>query len=164
MASELTIFSIYKTPNEEKYFLLRTERPGFSNASQIQENLAYEIEQQKRDYILKQIGENYNPNDKTNFERIGEFQDYPIGDKLYLGNGNLELDMYYMETESGKPWVILGTANSETEFLTELNDDDDLLRLNPVGQPKLIQVTFLTENDFDLSHIEQYNAKDLREN
>lgn len=164
MASELTIFSIYKTSTEEKYFLLRTERPGFSNAYQNQEDLAYEIEKHKRDYMLSLIGKKVAPNSQTDFELIGELQDYPIGDKLYLGNGNLELEIYYMETEFGKPWVILGTANSETDFLTELNDDDDLMRQNPVGEPKRINVTFLTENDFDLSPIENYNTKDLRDN
>lgn len=154
MASELTIYSIYKTQNEDKYFLLRTERPGFSNAYQTQEDMAYTIEQQKRDYMLAQLG--------TNFERIGEHQDYPIGEVLYLDNGNLELDVYYMETKSGWPWVILGTANSESEFLTQLNDDDDLLRLDPVGQPKHIKATFVIENDFDFSEIENGNIKDLR--
>lgn len=56
MASELKIFSIYKIQNENKYYLLRTERPSFSNAFQTQENLADKIEQSKREYILDQIG------------------------------------------------------------------------------------------------------------
>ncbi|MEO4005042.1 MULTISPECIES: hypothetical protein [unclassified Flavobacterium] len=162
MASELTIFSIYKIQNEEKYFLLRTERPGFSNASQVQEDLAYKIEQDKRNHILDQIGENYQ-NKKTSFELIGELQDYPIGEELYRDNGNFELNSYYLETESGWPWIILGTANSETEFLTALNDDDDLLRLEPIGQPKQITATFVIENDFDFSEIENGTVKDLRD-
>lgn len=163
MASELTIFSIYKIQNQEKYFLLRTERPGFSNASQVQEDLAYKIEQQKRDHILDQIGKNQNQNEKTNFELIGELQDYPIGEELYRDNGNLELNIFYLETESGWPWVILGTANSETEFLTALNDDDDLLRLKPIGQPKQITATFIIESSFDFSEIENGTVKDLRD-
>lgn len=153
MASELKIFSIYKTQNEDKYYLLRTERPSFSNASQTQENLADKIEQNKREYILDQIGKNYDQNQQVNFDLIGEFQGYPIGDKLYLQSGNLELNIYYLETEFGKQWIIIGNANSEKEFLTELNDDEDLLRLKPVGQPKQIKAIFVTENDFDLSKI-----------
>lgn len=159
MASELKIFTIYSIQKEEKYFLLQTERPGFSNASQIQENAADKIEQNKREYILTQIGKNYNRNDKTNFEFIGEFQGYPIGDKLYADKGNIELNIYYMATESGWPWIILGTANSETGFLTELNDDDDLLRLKPIGAVKLIKAIFLTEQDFDLSEIDNSETK-----
>ncbi|AEA45655.1 hypothetical protein [Fluviicola taffensis] len=154
MASELKIFSIYKIQNEDKYYLLRTERPSFSNSSQTQENLADKIEQNKREYILDQIGTSDNKNSKKNFDFIGEFQGCPIGDKLYLDNGNLELNIYYLETEFGQPWVIIGNANSETEFLTELSDDEDLLGLKPIGQPKQIKATFVTENDFDLSEIE----------
>lgn len=153
MASELKIFSIYKTKSEDKYYLLRTERPSFSNASQTQENLADKIEQNKREYILDQIGKKYDQNQQVNFDLIGEFQGYPIGDKLYLQSGNLELNIYYLETEFGKQWIIIGNANSEKEFLTELNDDEDLLRLKPVGQPKQIKAIFVTENDFDLSKI-----------
>ncbi|UUC43939.1 hypothetical protein [Flavobacterium cerinum] len=164
MASELTIFYLYSTQNEEKYFLLRTERPGFSNASQVQEDLGNQIEQLKRDFILAEIGKKYHQNGQVNFELIGEFQGDPIGEKLYHDNGNLELNVYYMETEFGKPWIIIGEANSETAFLTELNDDSDLLRLNPVGQPKQITATFITENDFDLSEIENAKTKDLRTN
>jgi len=127
MASKLRIFSIYKTQDRDKYFLLRTERPYFSNVSQDQENFAINIEQNKREYILDQIGKNLTQNSKTDFDFIGEFQGYPIGDKLYLDNGNLELNIYFLETEFGQPWIIIGNANSETEFLTELNEDEDLL-------------------------------------
>ena len=153
MASELKIFSIYKIRNKNKYYLLRTDRPGFLNASQTQENLAYKIEQNKRKYILKQIRETYVQNNKTNFDFIGEFQGYPIGDKLYVDNGNFELSIYYLHTEYGKPWIIIGNANSVSEFLNELNEDEDLLALKPIGQPNQISATFVTENDFDLSEI-----------
>ena len=164
MASELTIFSIYKTQNEDKYFLLRTERPSFSNASQIQEDLADKIEQNKREYILGQIRKNHTQSGITNFDFIGEFQDYPIGDKLYLDNGNLELDIYYLETKMAQARRKKGNANSDKEFLAELNEDEDLLRLKPVGEPKQIIATFLTENDFDLSEVENYLTKDVRLN
>lgn len=150
MASEIKIFSIYKIQNEDKYYLLRTEQPSFSNASQIQEDLANKIEQNKREYILNQISKSLNKINKTNFDFIGEFQGFPIGDKLYFDNGNFELNLYYLETEFGKPWIVIGNANNETDFLTELNDDEDLLYLKPVGKPKQINATFITENDFNL--------------
>ena len=164
MASKLKIFSIYKTQNADKYFLLQTTLPSFSNASQSQEDLAEKIEQYKRKYILEQIRKYHIQNDKTNFDFIGELQDYPIGDKLYLDNGNLELNIYYLETEFGQPWIIIGNANSVEEFLAKLNEDEDLLSLKPVGEPKQIKTTFLTENDFDLSEIEDYLTKDVRPN
>lgn len=161
MASELTIFSIYKTQKEDKYYLLRTEQPSYSNASQIQENLANKIEQSKREFILDLIAKEHFQN-KTDFKFIGELQSYPIGEKLYSENGNLELNIYFMETEFGKPWIIIGNSQSEKEFLTELYDDEELLELKPIGKPKQIKATFLTENDFDLSAIKHSIIKDIR--
>ena len=161
MASELNIYSIYKLQSEEKYYLLRTLQPGYSNASQSQEYLAESIEQNKRNSLLKYIGETYGHNEVP-FDFIGEFQDFPIGDPLYADNGKVELNIYYMETEFGRPWIIIGNANSETEFLTELNEDGDLRRHKAVGLPKQIKAIFITEKDFDLSKVENYNTKNVR--
>jgi hypothetical protein len=154
MASDLQIFSIYKVQNEDKYYLLRTGRPGFSNTSQSQENLAISIEQNKRAYILRLIEKTHN--NQINFDFIGEMQDFPIGDELYAHAGKTNLDIYFLNTEFGQPWIIIGTANSETEFLAKLNGDEDLLSLRPVGGSKKIKVTFITEDDFDLSGIENF--------
>lgn len=161
MASELTIFSIYKIKDEDKYFLLRTEQPSYSNASQNQEGLADKIEQDKRELILDLIAKKHSQN-KTDFKFIGELQGYPIGEKLYSENGNLELNIYFMETALGHPWIIIGNSQSETEFLAALYDDDELVELRPVGKPKQLKATFLTENDFDLSTINRFNIKDVR--
>ena len=148
MASKMNIFSIYKAQNSENYYLIRTERPSFSNFSQNQENLAYSIEQDKRNYILLQI-KSANSKNLIDFEFIGELQNNPIGDRLYAHNGSSGLNIYYMETEFGQPWIIIGNASSETEFLAELNEDEDLLKLKPIGKPKHIEATFITENDFE---------------
>lgn len=161
MASELTIFSIYKTQKEDHYYLLRTEQPSYSNASQIQEDLANKIEQSKREFILDLIAKKHRQN-KTDFKFIGELQSYPIGEKLYAENGNLELDIYFMETAFGHPWIIIGNSPSETEFLAALYDDEELLELKPVGKPIQIKAIFLTENDFDLSAIKHSDIKDIR--
>jgi hypothetical protein len=151
MASDLKIFSIYKVQNIEKYYLLRTERPGFSNVSQSEQDEAENVEQNKREHILKLIGETYESTGKTLLDFIGEFQGFPVGDKLYSKNGKIELDVYFLETAFGRPWIIVGTANSETAFLAGLNDDEESLGLKPIGQPKKISAIFITENDFDLS-------------
>lgn len=148
MASELDIYSIYKIQQTHQYIVLRTIQPDFSNASQTQEDNAVALEHQKRTSFLAQIGNKYSSSTKISFDFIGEFQNYPIGEKLYLQNGNIELDIYYLETTSGFPWIIIGTASSEAEFLSELNDDEDLLALEPIGDVKYIQATFFTENDF----------------
>lgn len=153
MASELTLFSIYKVQNEDTYYLLRTEQPGYSNASQDQEHSAIKTEQCKRAFILGLLAKKHSQN-KTDFTFIGELQGYPIGEQLYAENGNSDLDIYFMETAFGQPWIIIGNSQSEAEFLAELYEDDELAALKPVGKPKQIKAAFLTENDFDLSTIQ----------
>jgi hypothetical protein len=143
MAAELKIYSIYKLQDEDKYYLLRTERPAFSNASQSEEDAAESTGQNNRSRMLKQISPGA-------FEFIGELQNSPIGEALYAASGKGGLNIYYMETEFGHPWVVLGTANSEKEFLSELDEDEDLLCLKPVGSPIKITAAFLTEADFSL--------------
>ncbi|MEL1244801.1 hypothetical protein AAEO56_11055 [Flavobacterium sp. DGU11] len=138
MAAELQIYSIYKLQDEDKYYLLRTERPAFSNASQSEEDAAGTAEQNNRSRMLKHIS-------PDGFELIGELQNSPVGEALYAASGKRGLDIYYMETEFGHPWVVLGNATSEEEFLSALDDDEDLLRLQPIGRPVKITVDFLTE-------------------
>lgn len=152
MAGKLKIFSIYRVPIADKYYLIRTERPGFSNASQNQEALAVDIEQGERNHVLESIGEVYSFKSPTDFDFIGELHGNPIGDKLYGDCGNEELNIYYMETEFGRPWLIIGNAGSEAEFLAELKDDEDLLRRKPIGQPKQIKATFVTK-DANIHHL-----------
>lgn len=160
MAGHFSIFSIYKL--RDTYYLLRTGQPGYDNASQAQQDSAEKIEQQKRERMLEILARNHNGSDKATFDFIGELQGYPIGDKLYGENGGFELDIYYLDTEFGKPWIILGNADSETEFMAELNNDEDLMGLKPIGEPKHISATFVTENDVDLSGIEHWDTKDVR--
>jgi hypothetical protein len=145
MAAELTIYSIYRLTREGRYFLLRTERPEFSNVSQVEEDIAIAAEQDLRNRMLHRIIEFFG---HGGLEFIGELQNYPVGDALNALNESSVLEIYYTVTEFGHPWIILGTAGSEEEFLSGLNDDEDLSRLNPIGRPIKITVTFVTENDF----------------
>lgn len=151
MASEQTIFSLYKSIHENKHYLLRTIRPTYSNVSQTQADLAENREQEQRKSLLKQIAHMENSSEHIHFDFIGEFQGYPMGDKLYADNGKIELKIFYMETTFGKPWIILGNASNEQEFLAELQDDPDLVNLQAVGNPTEITAIFLTENDVDFT-------------
>lgn len=141
MAGEIDIYSIYRT-GDDKYYLLRTVQPGFSNASQSEEDSAIKTERDGRGRMLKQLAPN------QNIDFIGELQGCPIGERLYARHGKEELNICYMETDFGHPWIIIGHADSDAGFLTELNDDEDLLRLKPVGPVKQIKAGFYTENDF----------------
>ena len=142
MAAELEFFSIYKIEN--KYYVLKTIRQDFNNASQNQEDDAGQIEMDCRDKMLYYIKQQHN---QATPELIGELQGVPIGEDLCADYGNSELNMYYIATEYGHPWIILGTAASEKDFLSELNEDEELLDLKPIGQPKPITARYLTEND-----------------
>lgn len=145
MAGELTIYSLYRHVGEGRYFLLRTERPAFSNASQWEEGVADAAELNKRDTMLRRISEEFGNN---GLELIGEMQSYPIGEGLYSARGNTTMEIYYVKTNFGHPWIILGDATSEEAFLSEVEADEDLQRMELSGQPVKIEVTFLTENDF----------------
>lgn len=145
MASELTIYSLYRHVGEGRYFLLRTERPPFSNASQAEEAAADAKELNKRDTMLHWINEEFGNN---GLEFIGEMQNYPVGEALYSAIENTKVEIYYVETQFGHPWIILGTATSEEAFLSEVEADEDLQRMELSGRPVKIEATFLTENDF----------------
>lgn len=145
MAGGYDIFSIYKTIDDTRYFVLRTILPEFNNASQNDEDESWEIESKCRSQLLRSIKNRENCND---FERIGELHGFPIGDAFYLKFGQQQLPVYYMQTESGKPWIVFGTADSEEKFLNELADDEDLQALNPTGKVTKIDACFITANDF----------------
>ncbi|PHK14973.1 hypothetical protein VF12_40695 [Nostoc linckia z15] len=139
MASDLTIYSIYKSQDDDKHYLLKTERRAYSNASQSDADLAELEEQDIRRLILEKIS-------LSKFTLLGEMQGYPVGYVLYADCIAATMDIYYMQTEFGYPWVVLGNADSEEEFLAELNDDEDLLRLKPTGQPIKINVSYLAQH------------------
>ena len=143
MASEIDIFSIYKSVNDAQYFVLKTIRPEFNNASQSQEDESWETESVNRLQLLESLKKHEN----DEFERIGEFHGYPIGDIFYSEFAQLHIPVYYMQTDFGKPWIVLGTADSEAEFLAKLKDDEDFQALKPIGKPTKIGAYFITQNN-----------------
>ncbi|KPE52828.1 hypothetical protein [Chryseobacterium indologenes] len=145
MAGGHYIFSIYKASGSTRYFVLRTERPAFNNASQSEEDESWEIESTQRSRLLKSVGDRENC---TDFERIGELHGFPVGDVFYSDSGQSQIPVYYMHTDFGKPWIVFGTAGSEEEFLAELGEDDELQALNPIGKPIKIEACFVIQNDF----------------
>lgn len=164
MAVLLRIFSLYKLTHagkNDKFVLIRTEQPSYSNAIQSQEDIALHIEIAKRNFLLQSYinlkANNYQ------IEFIGELQACPIGDLLYADNGLFDLLIFYQQTQYGYPYIILGNASNITEFEKEVSNDYDLKTLGPIGPILQINATLITENDFDLSEIKNYNAKDIRD-
>ena len=147
MAGEQNIFSLYIT-HDGQYFLLRTVRPYFNNASRHEEDKSWECESEQRDKLIEHVGNIYG---KKGLTLVGELHGYPIGDVFYSDYGTPQVPVYYMQTEFGKPWIIFGTADSEEEFLTELMDDDELQALKPIGKPIKINVCFMSENNVNFN-------------
>lgn len=141
MGAELEIYSIYRRNGDDSYFLLRTVQREYSNVSQDDENAAASAEQHQREKMLDRISGGLG---KENLEFIGELQNYPVGEALFSAVGGTTMEIYYMETAFGHPWIVLGTADTVEEFLSELDEDEDLVNLKPVGSPIKIMATLIT--------------------
>ncbi|WP_082213076.1 hypothetical protein [Dyadobacter psychrophilus] len=163
MATNIQIFSIYSVTSgvNTNFYLIRTMQPGYSNSSYTQQEMTESIETKKRNKILQLVAGNYENGVSQEFQFVGEFQEFPVGDKLYSKYGIDQMHIWYIETKFGHPWVIIGEATSEDQFLNDINSDEDLLDLHPTGRPKNLRVRFVTENDFNLSAITGYNLEHI---
>jgi hypothetical protein len=130
MPGQFYIFSLYQHPQNARYYLLRTLQPAYSGASQTDENRSLEMESAQRNGLLYAIDPEIRL-DEWLF--VGEQQGFPIGDVLYENNGGFDVPLWYVHTEYGYPWIIIGTAESEADFLRELEEDEDLQALRPIG-------------------------------
>jgi hypothetical protein len=133
MASRLPIYSIYKLGRLGHYYVLQTEQPSYSNVSQSQQDAAQQIEQESRQRLLTQLLQALPLEERLLCEFIGELQDLPVGDALYTAPNYTELPVYYLHTQYGYPWIILGSADSEKEFLAEVEATEELMALQPSG-------------------------------
>jgi len=138
MASRLPIFSIYKLGRLARYYVLQTEQPSYANSSQSQEDAAQQTEWESRQRLLAQLLQTLPIGEQPLCEFIGELQDWPVGDALLTAPNYAELPVYYMHTHYGHPWIILGSASSEGEFMAEVEATEELLALQPSGPPTKI--------------------------
>ena len=147
MGSELTVTSLYRNHETGHFVLLRTVRPAFSNYSQTQDDQAYQIEQTRREALLNYAAATLGAHKKEAFELIGELQELPVGEILMTASGGVAAEVFYVHTEYGHPWIIVGTACDEAGFLQELSEDEGLLNLRPVGRPIMIKAHCFDESD-----------------
>jgi len=148
MGSQFTIFSLYQllVQGQHQYVLLRTKQPAYSNANYSEEEMAITTETKKREFLLQTYIDLYARDANVTF--IGEMQDYPIGDALYAENGLFEVQVFYQNTEYDHPWIVLGHAETRSDYEKELQDDEDLLALKPAGPIHEVKAILVTENDF----------------
>lgn len=149
MAGGHYIFSLYKTSDEiPQYFVLRTVLPAFRNSSQTEEAESWEAESAGRLKLLEMIGKE---NNTERLELVGEYHGYPEGDIFYLESGASNIPVYYLATDFGKPWIIFGTSASEEEFVTMVENDEDLRALNSVGKPVKINARFVIQKELNFN-------------
>ena len=147
MASRLPIYSIYKLGRAERYYLLQTEQPGYSNVSQSQQDSAQTVAQEGKKRLVAQLLQALPLEEQLLCEFIGELQDWPVGDALCTAPDYTELPVHYTHTQYGYPWIILGSADSEEEFLAEVAATDELMALQPSGPLIKIVVTLIRTQD-----------------
>jgi hypothetical protein len=149
MASQLPIYSIYKVGRMERYYVLQTEQPGYSNVLQSQQDAAQQSEQESRQRLLAHVLHTLPMEERLPCEFIGELQEWPVGDALCTAPTYTELPVYYVPTQYGHPWIILGSAASEEEFMAEVEATEELLTLQPSGPPIKIVATLVRLQDFN---------------
>ncbi|KAA6440857.1 hypothetical protein FEM33_04825 [Dyadobacter flavalbus] len=145
-------FSLYKInyllSGTYEYILLRTEKEKSSDCC---ENAVLEKDVRKHNLMSFYTANNC-AQQPFKIEVIGEFHNHSLEEynQLHAAYGMFELPVIYMDTSFGFPWIVLGSFNRIDDFNRELFLNTDLLALSPVGQPRQITATLLTEND--LSH------------
>lgn len=148
MGAGFYIFSLYCFRPTGAHVLLRTFQPAYSNSSQAEEDFAIQAETNSRNAcLLKIAGEHSTQIKLSDFTFIGEMQGFPPGDILYEKQGCKALSLYYCNTRFGAPWIVLGIAGSETEFVNELTGDDDFTSFFPLGEAKNITADFYVQPD-----------------
>lgn len=165
MGINLETFYLYQLKND-KYLLLKVNRPGFNNSIQSQADKADEILESKQEFLLKSY---LKKNLTTLVKYIGYFQGLPEGDILYEKKGKLNLtNLWFVKTSYNENSIFLSLATDEKTFWKITNEEDfadngmekeNLFK--PAYNIKLFD--FITENDFDLSVIPDAYTIDLEE-
>ena len=143
MASRIEIYSVYRVAAMN--VLLRVTRRESSNTDEADCSAAIAEAYQRREQLLQFALDSLTVSLDSDAELIGEFQDIPVGELLFNAPDGSTLDVWVTQTESGKPWVVLGTATDESEFWQELQDDDDLMSLGPCRPAELMHVHYFAD-------------------
>ncbi|HEX8721660.1 MAG TPA: hypothetical protein VF736_13575 [Pyrinomonadaceae bacterium] len=154
MGIPLDIFSLYRLRGEGAaclhHLLLRVGRPAYSNADEGDYSRAARAADEKLGELLGlyeacvlavECGARHAA------ELAGELQSRPVGDGLAEGGGGFYVDLWVAETRFGRPWVVLGTAETEEEFWRELRRDEDLSGLNARPPAERLRAYFLAEGE-----------------
>lgn len=146
MGVEIDVYFVYKLETQicgSRFVCFTAHRPKYRNASQVEEDAAEDQLERNRDQRLQEaIRSLVSCGDVLDMEMIGCSYELPIGEELYLSTPH-DLEIWMVTQQYGPPWVLLGTADSETAFWESVLADADLAACNPSLPAKKLLVFFL---------------------
>lgn len=165
MAEPVDVFGLFKLSSvnkpEEKMLLLRIKRPGYSYTRPEQEEEAFQIERMKMEALLYACSKKYFGEEEISLDHITSFEYRPNGDILFAANGMNDIEIWAGSPSEYPDSIVISMADSETEFLKFVEANDDLNFFLPLNKTEKHTVTFITENDFDLSAVPKFDHTDL---
>ncbi|MBI2268917.1 MAG: hypothetical protein HYU69_01010 [Bacteroidetes bacterium] len=165
MAIPIDVFGLFKMSSpdktDEKMFLLRIKRPGYSYARPYQEDEAFYIEKMKMEALLLACSAKFYGDKEVTVEHISSFEYKPKGEILFNSNGMIDVEIWAGQPSEFPDSIVISMADSENDFLKFVEMDEDLNFFLPLSKIEKYTVRFITENDFDLSSVPKYNLTDL---
>lgn len=151
MGIPLAVFSLYRLDGGgcSHHLLVRVRQPGFSNADADAYDRAVQVAEARRHALVRIYQSDLLPPECAaphHARLVGEMQAWPVGDALDQAGGG-EVDLWVAQTGYGAPWVVMGTAESETAFWGVVEADEDLVGLRPVRPAARVHAFFLTDGD-----------------
>lgn len=152
MGIPLDIFSLHEFRGEgagcRHHLLLRVGRPGFGNADEGDYARAVGAAERKQRALIEAFEAGVLADECAGRHAValaGELQARPTGEELLEGRGGFYVELWVADTRFGRPWVVLGTAESEDDFWREVGRDEDLSGLGARPPAEKRRAYFLTD-------------------
>lgn len=147
MGSQIDIYAVYSLSAEGNAcdVLLRFQRRSFSNSSEPDHSAAIDEAYARRDRLLRHAISALQLPPDSNAELVGELQGIPAGDEIFSAQDGDKLDVWLAPAFHSHPWIVLGTAQNENEFWRVLENEPDLVSLNPRAPAQLRHVYFFSD-------------------
>ncbi|MFF3323627.1 hypothetical protein [Streptomyces sp. NPDC002889] len=149
MSIPIAIFRLFSYRPCGHELLVRVRRPAASNADQGALDAADDVADSATEFLRtwweRRHLQRECPHQHTS-SLVAEMQEEPVGEDLF-GSGLRQFAVWVAATKYGTPWMVLGTASTEAEFWQRVQDDSDLLDLDPQAPAELHHVYFLTDED-----------------
>lgn len=154
MGIPLDIFSLHQLRGEDAscqhYLLLKVGRAAFNNADEGDYARAVEDAETEQRALIEAYKAEVLPRECAGrhvVNLVEELQAYPAGAEVFDEDGGFHVDMWVAETRFGRPWVVMGTAESEEDFWRAVEQDENLSSLGARAPAKKLRAYFLTGKD-----------------